>query len=186
MADVYWQRDGITLYHGDCLRVMPDLPPASVDLLWTDPPYGHGNHDGDLNARLNEHRGLEDHPIANDSGEQMRRVVDGMLREAVRVLKPDCCCCCCCCGGGPRPTFAWVADRLDRDGLSFFHSVIWDKLNPGLGWRYRRQHEMVMVAHAAGRRPRRKAPPTLEETYVQAMSRAKRHSSATHCPADNR
>ena len=24
------------------------------------------------------------------------------------------------------------ADRLDRDGLSFFHSVIWDKLNPGL------------------------------------------------------
>ena len=39
---------------------------------------------------------------------------------------------------------------MDRDGLSFFHSVIWDKKNPGLGWRYRRQHEMVMVAHRAG------------------------------------
>jgi len=25
--------------------------------------------------------------------------------------------------------------------------VIWDKVNPGLGWRFRRQHEMVMVAH---------------------------------------
>ena len=39
---------------------------------------------------------------------------------------------------------------MDRDGLSFFHSVIWDKRNPGLGWRYRRQHEMVMVAHRKG------------------------------------
>ena len=35
-------------------------------------------------------------------------------------------------------------------GLSFFHSVIWDKINPGLGWRYRRQHEMIMVGHPAG------------------------------------
>lgn len=38
---------------------------------------------------------------------------------------------------------------MDRGGLQFFHSVIWDKINPGLGWRYRRQHEMLMVAHRA-------------------------------------
>lgn len=36
---------------------------------------------------------------------------------------------------------------MDSKGLSFFHSVIWDKVNPGLGWRYRRQHEMVLVSH---------------------------------------
>ena len=41
---------------------------------------------------------------------------------------------------------------MDTEGLAFFHSVIWDKLNPGLGWRFRRQHEMVMVAHRAGGR----------------------------------
>lgn len=34
--------------------------------------------------------------------------------------------------------------------MSFFHSTIWNKVNPGLGWRYRRQHEMIMVAHRAG------------------------------------
>jgi site-specific DNA-methyltransferase (adenine-specific) len=123
-----------------------------VDVIWTDPPYGHSNHDGDLNARLNDHRGLESQPIANDDAESMRVVVDAALNEAARILKPDCCCCCCCCcgGGGPRPTFAWVAQRMDSGGLQFFHSVIWDKVNPGLGWRYRRQHEMVMVAHRAG------------------------------------
>ena len=67
------------------------------------------------------------------------------------LLSADCCCCCCCCGGGgPKPTFAWVAQRMDQSGLSFFHSVIWDKKNPGLGWRYRRQHEMVMISHRTG------------------------------------
>ena len=139
-----------TLYLGDCLEVMAEMEEGSVDMIWTDPPYGNGNHDGDLNSSLNEHRGIEDQPIQNDSDDEMRRVVNGMLTEALRVLKPDCCCCCCGGGGGPRPTFAWLAERMDRDGFQFFHSVIWDKKNPGLGWRYRRQHEMVMVSHIKG------------------------------------
>ncbi len=141
---------GQRLILGDCLEVMRDIADGSIDMIWTDPPYGHSNHDGDLNAQLNKHREIESKPIANDDADGMRRVVDGMLKEAVRVLSPDCCCCCCCGGGGPRPTFAWVADRMDREGLSFFHAVIWDKKNPGLGWRYRRQHEMVMISHRAG------------------------------------
>lgn len=140
-----------TLYLGDCRDVLAMIPDQSVDMIWTDPPYGHSNHDGDLNARLNEHRGIEGAPIANDDANGMRDVVDAMLTQAVRVLRQDCCCCCCCSGGGgPRPTFAWVANRMDTGGMRFFHSVIWDKINPGLGWRYRRQHEMVMVAHREG------------------------------------
>ena len=140
-----------TLYRADCLEVLPTLEENSVEMIWTDPPYGHSNHDGDLNANLNKKRGLASSPIANDDPDSFRLVLDSMLLLAVRVLKDDCCCCCCCGGGGgPRPTFAWVADRLDREGFSFFHSVIWDKKNPGLGWRYRRQHEMIMIAHLAG------------------------------------
>ncbi len=136
---------------GDCLEVLPLLGDGSIDMIWTDPPYGHSNHDNDFNSRLNDHRNIEGQPIANDDAEGMRRVVDGMLTQAARLLKADCCCCCCCCGGGgPRPTFAWVAERMDRAGLQFFHSVIWDKANPGLGWRYRRQHEMVMISHRTG------------------------------------
>ncbi len=143
------------LYLGDCRDVLPTLPDESVDMIWTDPPYGHGNNDGDLNARLStgdfDGRAYRTPvKIANDDAAGMRAVVDAMLAQAARVLRCCCCCCCCCCGGGPRPTFAWLAERMDRAGLSFFHSVIWDKINPGLGWRYRRQHEMVMVAHRKG------------------------------------
>ena len=140
---------GITIYHGDCRDILPHLEPHSITLLWTDPPYGHGNHNGDLNAALNEHRLLDNQPICNDDQDSMREVVSEMLDMAIVVLNKDCCCCCCCCcgGGGPKPTFAWVANRMDTRGLSFFHSVIWDKVNPGLGWRFRRQHEMIMVSH---------------------------------------
>lgn len=142
------------LFEGDCLEVLPTL--GKVDAVVTDPPYGNANHDGDWNARLNEHRGIESKPIANDDEGGMRRVVDGMLRAIVPLMagKASACCCFCGGGGGPRPVFAWLAERMDRDGLQFFHSVIWDKRNPGLGQRYRRQHEMMMVAHVAGQRIR--------------------------------
>jgi DNA modification methylase len=41
---------------------------------------------------------------------------------------------------------------LDRGGLSFFHSLVWDKTarGPGLGWRFRRDYEHIMVAHRTG------------------------------------
>lgn len=32
--------DNVTLYHGDCLEVMPTLEANSVDAVVTDPPYG--------------------------------------------------------------------------------------------------------------------------------------------------
>ena len=124
----YYEEPGITIYHGDCRAILPELEPESVSLLWTDPPYGHGNMDGDLqSARVGVRVGrqLAAVPIANDSAEDMRAVVDAALTLAVPLLLSDCCCCCCCCGGGgPKPTFAWLAERMDRDGLAFFHSVI--------------------------------------------------------------
>ncbi len=35
----YYQHEGVTIYHGDCLAVLPELPDNSVDLIVTDPPY---------------------------------------------------------------------------------------------------------------------------------------------------
>jgi hypothetical protein len=34
----YYEQDGITIYHGDCREILPELGP--VDLVLTDPPYG--------------------------------------------------------------------------------------------------------------------------------------------------
>ena len=170
------------LWLGDCRAVLPQLAADSVEMLWTDPPYGHSNADGDfLSARaeiMRDGRATVSAPIANDDADSMREVVDAMLKQAARVLRSESCCCCCCCcgGGGPRPTFAWLAERMDREGLSFFHSVIWDKLNPGVGWRYRRQHEMVMVAHrAAGKLAWSGEVDALPNIYAEMKPRGNDH-----------
>jgi site-specific DNA-methyltransferase (adenine-specific)/modification methylase len=39
----FYEKDGITIYHGDCAKILPFLDP--VDLLLTDPPYGIGESD---------------------------------------------------------------------------------------------------------------------------------------------
>ena len=35
----YYEKNGITLYHGDLCDVLPTLPDSSVDFIVTDPPY---------------------------------------------------------------------------------------------------------------------------------------------------
>jgi len=146
-----------TVITADCLDVLPTLPDGCVPMIWTDPPYGHGNQQEDLQAArvrdgVRGARKAACEPIANDTMGEFRDVLAAFVTQAVRVLDRDCCCCCCCCcGGGPEPTFAFVADLLDRD-MAFFHAVVWDKSGRGngMGWRYRRNYEFVMVAHKTG------------------------------------
>jgi len=146
-----YQSARATLYCGDALAIMPLLPEKSVDLVFTDPPYGHNNNNGDLIARWEAATGRpaktvqpEPRPIANDGPE-----ADGIfllfLYRVRRLLSDSCCCCCCCCGGGPDPTFARWSLYMDRV-LSFRQQVIWDKGKMGLGWHYRRSVECVLVA----------------------------------------
>ena len=39
MIKPYYEQDGITIYHGDCREILPQLD-VKVDLVLTDPPYG--------------------------------------------------------------------------------------------------------------------------------------------------
>lgn len=40
MIKPYYEQDGVTIYHGDCREVLPQIGP--VELVLTDPPYGLG------------------------------------------------------------------------------------------------------------------------------------------------
>lgn len=42
----YYEQSGITIYHGDCREVLPELPPAAFDIVFTSPPYNLGNTSG--------------------------------------------------------------------------------------------------------------------------------------------
>ena len=43
----YYQDDAVTIYHGDCREILPELP--KVDLVLTDPPYGIGDSTSEKN-----------------------------------------------------------------------------------------------------------------------------------------
>lgn len=149
---------GIVIYHGDCREILPELPDGSVDLVLTDPPYGHNNNDGDLAHNWEAALGLvargeaepgEARPIAND-GPEANELVRFIYSEASRLLKPGCCCCCCCGGGGgPDPQFARWSLWLD-EVIPFKHAVVWDKGGLGMGWHYRRNYEFMLVAQKPG------------------------------------
>lgn len=72
LPEPYWQADGITLYHGDCLEVMAQLSTGSVDLIVTSPPYNMGK-EYEVRRSLKEY--LRWH----------RRVI----AEVIPLLKPD-------------------------------------------------------------------------------------------------
>jgi len=144
--------DDYTLFHGDCFDFLPTIPEKSVDLVLTDPPYGHNNNNGDLIDRWEEALGREKkgeaRPILND-GAEANELVQKLFQEAARILRPGCCCCCCGGGGGPDPQFARWSLWIDQ-WLDFKQMVIWDKGKMGMGWHYRRSYETVLVAQKRG------------------------------------
>lgn len=76
----YLENDGVTLYHGDCRDVLPELQSEAFDLALTDPPYlvsYTGRWDSDLRA------------IEGDSDPSW---IDPVFTEVWRVLKRDSLC----------------------------------------------------------------------------------------------
>ena len=146
----YYSDDAVTIYHGDCQDILAHLDP--VDMVFTDPPYGHNNNDGDLIANREKALGRGEpgkpRPIAND-GREIEEILESILPRIRALLRHGGCCCCCCAGGGPDPQFARWSLMLDRH-LQFKQMVVWDKGPIGMGWHYRRSYETVLVAEKPG------------------------------------
>lgn len=52
----YFEQDGVTLYHGDCREILPQL--GQFDLLLTDPPYG-------INENTTKQQSRQGHGLAS-------------------------------------------------------------------------------------------------------------------------
>jgi site-specific DNA-methyltransferase (adenine-specific) len=129
-----------------------------VDLVLTDPPYGHNNNNGDLISKREAALGKgtyspgeDDRPIQNDDYDSANALVHWLFSLGCAHLKLGGICCCCCCGGGPDPQFARWSLFMDQY-LDFKMAVVWDKGGLGMGWHYRRSYELMLVGQK-GTRP---------------------------------
>jgi len=148
-------QDRALLINGDCLEAYQKL--IQINMIFTDPPYGHDNNNDDLARRREQalkgqtEERDEARPIQNDDFETANGLFTESLPQWERLLKPGGYVCCCCGGGGGHKgnQFARWTNQLS-DIFQFEQAVVWDKGPIGMGWHYRRSYEFVLVAMKKG------------------------------------
>ncbi len=124
----YYQDEWVTIYHGDCREILPQLP--KVDLVLTDPPYTtpvvtsfgrqRAKNYGDLSIQKYYLESLERDlvPILNDSGAILFHCDDAYAGILFATF------------------YHWHTCQY----------LVWDKGRIGLGRPFRRQHELLLFA----------------------------------------
>jgi DNA modification methylase len=127
------------IYNIDCIEgAINYLEDESVDLLIADPPYNLG-FGGTTQTKTKKPR-FE--IIANDnlSAREYQRFTYRWLKQAYRVLKPRRHIYVCI----DWRMYPYLALWMRKVGFNIKNCIVWDKVNMGLGWQYRFQHELII------------------------------------------
>lgn len=126
----FYERDGITVYHGNCLEITPNLP-SRVDCIITDPPFFMpATH---YQSRVKWQRAWADTSILATFWGQVLEKSLPRLKETGHFVT--------FCNGESYPVF--YPEMFKRfDALA---CLVWDKLHFGLGRCWRHQHELMIA-----------------------------------------
>ena len=169
----YYQDSAVTIYHGDCREILPDLP--KVDLVLTDPPYASGARtDSNRQVRGAMLRSLEDaewfsHDAMTTWGFQwfMRSVI-----SELRVVLVEGCHVYWFTDWRMTPT---VYGMLEAHGYRVNHCLTWAKTHFGMGTYWRNQHENIVFASHGKPRPMAHQDRGSVLTYKGVGSAKRRH-----------
>ena len=132
---IYYQDDYVTLYHGDCLEVLPTLD-QKVDVVLTDPPFFMpATH---YSSRTHWQRSWGDTGILASFWQQV-------LSAALPTLKPEGHFISFCDGASYPVFYPETYRRFDS-----ISSLVWNKGRIGMGSPWRNQHELIIAARWKG------------------------------------
>lgn len=146
LPEPYLERDGVTIYHADCLDVIAELS-IDVDAVITDPPYASGTRleaaKTSSGAMLRAGR-FADRPIDLDQMTTLGFIY--LMRSValgVRPLMPD--------GASFLSFIDWrqwphLVGAIETANYRVQAMVVWDKGHFGMGNGFRSQHELVCHA----------------------------------------
>lgn len=165
----YYADEYTTLWLGDCLEVMSDLTDGSVGTVLTDPPYSSGGRRE--NARsvrrsmiptVEDEQWIRGDAMSTNGFLYLMRVVGLEWR---RVLTP---------GAHALSFIDWrmahhLAGALESADLRQHPTLVWDKVNMGLGSVFRNRHEFIVHMSAGNPRPprRRDTPNVLTHKAIR-------------------
>ena len=128
----YYEHGGVTIYHGDCREILPELP--KVDLVLTDPPYFLPNTQFRPEMRMAS-RMWSNFSFAQVAFEQYLNLILSIAKEDFEFyLFTD------------EVSYPVVYPLLYS---SFYQTkaIVWDKGSIGLGGKWRRQFEFILYSH---------------------------------------
>ena len=128
----YYQDEWVTIYHGDCREILPQLP--KVDLVLTDPPYFLPNTQFRPEMRMAS-RMWSNFSFAQVAFEQYLKLILAIAKEDFEFyLFTD------------EVSYPVVYPLLYS---SFYQTkaIVWDKGSIGLGGKWRRQFEFILYSH---------------------------------------
>ena len=128
----YYQTENVTLYHGDCLDILPEL---QADIVIADPPYGI-----DYQSARRIDRTQWKPKIQNDTAPFVSWIPDSfnVLTEGGRLI--------CFYRWDVQDEFY---NALDEAGFTIKSQIIWDKVVHGMGdlaGEFAPQHENMIYA----------------------------------------
>lgn len=114
------------IYKGSCLKLLPKLPPASVDLILTDPPY-YQFRAQNLTSLKNHKDVVTEFDFDGYSSEEEYLIfLENVLAECYRVAKPGAAGYLFC-----GDDFVSYINRLvEKAGFKFRKVIHWHKTNP--------------------------------------------------------
>ncbi len=147
----YYERAGITLYHGDCREVLPTLPEKSAGLVLTDPPFEAEAHTPQRRINKSETRGQPSDKLSSEPL-PFAPLTEELREDAAREMSR--------CAAGWLLAFCQVEaamkwrDVLEKSGLSYRRTCVWVKPDgmpqysgdrPGMGY------ESIVACHVPGK-----------------------------------
>jgi DNA modification methylase len=149
----YYADESVTLWHGDALEVMAQMPEASVDAVLTDPPYSSGGRrENTRTIRKSMTRAVEDDDWIRGDAMSTSGFV-WLLRACGvhwrRLLTP---------GGHALVFIDWrmggnLTAALETADLRQHPTLVWDKTFFGMGAIFRNQYELIVHMTAGTPRP---------------------------------
>ena len=130
----YYDRDGITIYHGDVLDVLAGKLPEVAAAIVMDPPYATGTRETTKAVHG---------PMVR--GERFKTAI-WFMREVMRAAMPN-----LRDGGSVLSFIDWrqwpnLIGAFESCNLRIHNMVVWDKTSFGMGAGFRLQHELIMHA----------------------------------------
>jgi site-specific DNA-methyltransferase (adenine-specific) len=180
----YYQHNDITIYHGNALHILPELPAASVSCLLTDPPYSSGGCFRSDRARSTGDKyvlsgtAVSRPDFAGDNRDQRSWTFwcAWWLSECLPLLTP---------GAHVFSFTDWrqlpsLTDAMQAAGFVWRGIIPWNKtpgVRPQKGW-FRAQCEYVLTASAGNLGQEQGRPgPCMDGFWTQCSGQDKHHQT---------